>query len=103
MSIIEAKTSRLSCRFSSLSCFRPLDFPTFEAAIHVLSIAKRPFQNSHPPDHFGHRRAVSACFGAKGICSFVDRNLLISSSLPEGFTRPEKGKQERDGKATSTV
>jgi hypothetical protein len=33
---------------------------------------------------------VSDCFSAKAICSSVYLDFFIPSSLPEGFTRPER-------------
>jgi len=37
---------------------------------------------------------VSACFNAKAICSSVYLDFFISSSLPEGFTRPENSRSK---------
>jgi len=37
---------------------------------------------------------VSACYSANAICSSVYLDFFISSSLPEGFTKPENSRSK---------
>lgn len=81
--------SCFSCRFSSSSCFSRLSSPTPRPPYTFLHAVKRLLRNPHPPDDFGHRRAGFRLLQREGICSSVYRDFFISSSLPEGFRRPE--------------
>lgn len=94
LSRLRSATSCFSCRFSASKCFKRLSSPTPRShytffqrykACSGIPIRRMTSATSVP---------VSACFSANAICSSVYLDFSISSSLPEGFSRPENSRSK---------
>ena len=89
---LRSATSCFSCPFSSSSCFRRLSSPTPRPPYTFFQRVERLLRNPHPPDNFGHRRAGSRLLQREGNLLICVPRSLHSSSLPEGFSRPENSR-----------